>query len=132
MSETATVKTEFVDRDALVTALRAIYPDVEVHEQAQSLFNWMGREQRYKANVIVRKCHIDSLSNDMGFEYDSITGKYQAHFDDAHHPESFWDSLRVGYQTAYYTELGKQRGYIYNGMTVDANTGATRLQFLEA
>lgn len=45
--------------------------DIEVHEEAQSLYGWKGRRRTEKAHVIVRRNKVGYQANDIGFEKDS-------------------------------------------------------------
>jgi hypothetical protein len=57
------------DQQGLVDALRELgFSIVEVHTVAQPLYGYHGDKRAQKANIIIRRQHIGSASNDIGFE----------------------------------------------------------------
>jgi len=62
-----TVDLEINDGDCLRVALEEMGYKVEVHEEAQPLIGFQGDKRKQKANVIVRRKHVGSASNDVGF-----------------------------------------------------------------
>ncbi len=95
MSRYCEIKTIFQDGDALVCALLETgnwtIEQIEVHSEPQNLRGYRGDLRSEKANIIIRRKHVGSSSNDLGFikneygtyqaivsEYDS--GKYGAAF----------------------------------------------------
>jgi hypothetical protein len=68
MSHFTTMSTRLTDTDALRAALADVgYREVEVHDQPQPLFGYQGDQRADRANVIVRRQHVGSASNDIGF-----------------------------------------------------------------
>lgn len=69
MSEFLTVDTQFSDRNCLVFALEHIYGvnNVERHSIPVNLYGYRGDIRQQKAHIIVRKAHVGSSSNDLGF-----------------------------------------------------------------
>ena len=80
MSHYARIKIDLKDRQALVEALLKFgytRDQIEVHDQAQPLYDYNGAQQSQCAHVIVRKRHVGDLCNDMGWVVDP-TGKHSA------------------------------------------------------
>jgi len=67
MSHYTRQPTQFVDGECLARALRELFPKVELHEQPQPLYGYHGDVRPEKAHVIVRRQHVGSSSNDLGF-----------------------------------------------------------------
>jgi hypothetical protein len=52
----------------LVEALASVgHRTVEVHDQPQTLYGYQGDARREKAEVVIRRKHVGSASNDIGF-----------------------------------------------------------------
>lgn len=83
------------DEDSLVAALKELgFNTVEVHKEAQTLYDYHGKPRPQKANVIVRKDTFCSSSNDIGF-LKNTDGTYTAivsQFDSTAH-----DGVHSGY-----------------------------------
>jgi len=77
MSKYLEIDTEFAFPKELIEALEEIYGagTVEVHEDAESLIGFAGDVRSQKANIIVRRRHVGSASNDLGFV--KKDGKYR-------------------------------------------------------
>lgn len=68
MSHFTTMTTQLTDTDALRAALADLgYGKIEVHEQPQQLYGYLGDKRADRANVIIRREHIGRASNDIGF-----------------------------------------------------------------
>lgn len=77
MSHYTEVMTEFTDRDCLVKALQALGYPVEIHEgEGEHLYGYMGKRRAQKANVIVRRKHINASSNDYGWRWDPKSKRF--------------------------------------------------------
>lgn len=109
MSKFHRTQTQYKDRDCLVAALGEMgYTDVEVNEIAKSLYDYHGNKTTYldaagdKAEVIVRRQHIGSYANDLGFKFNPETKTYDAIISeyDSNKHNSTW----VGHLTAKYAE----------------------------
>ena len=66
MSAYTTIKTKFVDSEILQQALKDIGFKVEVG-QDMVLYNWTGTPQARTADIVIRRKHLTSISNDIGF-----------------------------------------------------------------
>lgn len=88
MSRYCEVQTNFQDGDALVDALmetgKWTAEQIEVHNTPQNLFGYRGDRRSQKAHIIIRRKHVGSLSNDLGFvrnedgEYEAIISEYDS------------------------------------------------------
>lgn len=68
MSHYSRVKTSLTDMDCLVEALKDLgYKSVEVHSEPAGLYGYQGDLRRETAHVIVRRKHVGTVSNDLGF-----------------------------------------------------------------
>jgi hypothetical protein len=83
MSHFSRIRTRLVDEDALVSALKELgFNHVELHEQAQHLYGYLGDVRQQTAEVIIRRAHIGKASNDIGFKrgadggFDAIISDY--------------------------------------------------------
>ena len=90
MSHYTTLRTHITDRDALVAALADVgYDEVEVHDTPKTLEGWQGDRRSERAHVIVRRRHVGSSSNDIGFRqgaegrFEAIVSDYDRHVHDA-------------------------------------------------
>jgi hypothetical protein len=69
MSHFLTIRTQIREREQLLQALCELgYQHVESHEVAQRLFGYQGDVRPESAEVIIRRTHIGSASNDVGFK----------------------------------------------------------------
>ncbi|MET7401779.1 DUF1257 domain-containing protein [Dactylosporangium sp. NPDC005572] len=68
MSHFTRVRTALRDADLLVSALGAAgFGTVEVHDAPQTLYGYQGDARPERAEVIVRRAHLGTASNDLGF-----------------------------------------------------------------
>lgn len=78
MSHYSKIQTQIVEKDALLKALKELgYGNVEVHSSPQHLYGYQGDRRPEKAEVIIRRKDISSLSNDIGFRH-GADGTYEA------------------------------------------------------
>ena len=69
MSHFTRMRTRIADAEALTKALAEMgFKEVEVHAEAQHLYGYMGDRRQQTAEVIVRRKHIGTASNDIGFK----------------------------------------------------------------
>ena len=88
MSRYATILTEFKDSDALLVAIAETgdwtIEQIEVHDVPQHLFGYTGDKRQEMAHIIVRRKHVGSSSNDIGFvktedgTYEAIISEYDS------------------------------------------------------
>ncbi|MFI0404787.1 DUF1257 domain-containing protein [Actinomadura sp. 3N508] len=68
MSHFTRVRTTLRDADLLAAALAAVgFASVETHDEPEPLYGYQGDARPERAEVVVRRRHIGSLSNDLGF-----------------------------------------------------------------
>jgi len=88
MSRYCTVKTQFADLNALLAALAETghwtMAQIEQHTTPQHLCGYKGDKRPEKAHVIIRRKHVGSASNDLGFvkgdsgNYEAIVSDYDS------------------------------------------------------
>lgn len=127
MSQYAKLQAEYKDRDCLVAALAEQgYTTVEVHDEAQQLFDYTGRATTYldangdKANVIVRRNFVGGAANDLGFAKQA-DGKYAAivsAFDTGKHNTRWFNKLKDHYNDKVTTKEAKRQGLKLHSRTV--------------
>jgi len=74
------VKTTFTNQSAIIASLIDMgytKEQIEVHETAQRLYGYKGDLRPESAEIIIRRKHITSASNDVGFKK-SIDGTWEA------------------------------------------------------
>lgn len=117
MSHYTTIKTKIRDREALLAALADLGFDaskVECHDAPVPLVGFEGDERKDKAHVIIRRQHVGSASNDIGFRRNE-SGSYEAiisDFDQRQGYGSEWQArLAVRYAYRQATATLARRGY---------------------
>jgi len=78
MSKYKVIATEYTDKAALIAALLAAGIPYEAHGAPATLYGYQGDPRQEKAHVIVRRAHIGSASNDLGWVWDEAAGAYRA------------------------------------------------------
>jgi len=76
MSEYLLVETEMDEGEAIKAALKEMGYVFEEHKEAQNLYGFRGDKRKQKAHIIVRRQHVGSAANDVGFVKDA-DGKYE-------------------------------------------------------
>lgn len=87
MSAYITLMTPMTDEECLLAALADLgfhRSEVEVHATPVALVGYRGDQRTQTANIVIRRQHVGSASNDLGF-LASTTG-YQALVSDYDHP----------------------------------------------
>lgn len=125
MSEYTVVDAEMTDADCIKLALNELgYTSIEEHEVAQPLVGYGGDTRQQKANLIIRRKNIGSVSNDIGFvktadgKYQMIISEYDAR---ASHGKKFTEQLKQLYSSHKVTKQVKKMGYRVKSKTVDAD-----------
>lgn len=96
MSHFSRLRTRLVDAEALVAALKVMgFRDVELHDEAQHLYGFLGDVRQQTAEVIIRRSHIGKLSNDIGFKRgaDGIFDAVISNYDKAKYSQKWIDQL---------------------------------------
>ena len=112
MSEYVKVNVIFKDGDALIAALKNIFPEVEVHDKAIPLMDYAGKiREDTKANIVVRRKHLNSASNDMGFE--NMGDHFRVHISDYDHGKDWTrlDRIKQEYSVEAATRACRRRGW---------------------
>lgn len=87
MSHFTKLKSKLTNEAALVEALKDLgftTEQIEIHEKPAQLEGYDGRMRNEKANVVIRRKHVGSSMNDMGFlkqkdgTYEAIISDYNA------------------------------------------------------
>ncbi len=71
MSHYVECRPGFKDREALIAALVAVgfeCSQIEIHEEAVSLYGYQGDERPLKAHVVIRRENVGPAANDVGWE----------------------------------------------------------------
>ena len=111
MSAYITLTTPMTDQGCLLDALAELgfgADKVEVHEEATALVGYRGRRRTQQAHVVVRRQHVGTASNDIGFER-TPTG-FRAHVSGYDHPRygSGWLSrLATAYQEHHRQKMAR-------------------------
>ena len=140
MSEYHELKTDYKDVECLVAALKEwepAYHTVEVHEQAQQLFDYHGRKTTYldvagdKAHVIVRRNIVGGAANDLGFvkKPDGTLSAIVSQYDSGKHNAEWLKGLKRTYTEKVTLKTAAKNGLRYLGKKVV--NGKTQLQFLD-
>jgi hypothetical protein len=81
VSRYVTVKTQFNDGKALVSALMETgkwsIEQIEIHNNPRHLVGYKGKERPEVAHIIIRREHVGEASNDIGF-VKNADGSYEA------------------------------------------------------
>jgi hypothetical protein len=124
MSKYNRQKSTYNDRDCLVAALNEQgYTDVEVHEEAVNLIGYHGDTRPEKANVIVRRKHIGTAANDLGFvkEADGTYSAIVSDYDSRKHGAVWMTGLKKAYTEKRLIKHAAKNGLKYLGKKVVNN-----------
>lgn len=129
MSHFTRVRTALRDPRLLADALRAVgYPQAEVHDQPQVLYGYRGDARPERAEVVVRRKHVGSASNDIGFARQA-DGTFEAiisEFDRRKHGEAWLAGVTRAYGHAAALRYAADQGYDVVGDETEAD-GTRRL-----
>ena len=132
MSAYQEYRTVFRDEAALVAALCSVgfKPDqIEQHKQAVPLHGYHGDERAQRAHVVIRRQHVGSASNDIGFERQA-DGTFLAHISGFDQRTRGYDSswlgrVKQGYATHKVLQKARRNGYLVQQKKL--GTGAVQL-----
>jgi Protein of unknown function (DUF1257) len=115
-SHYATVETNFQDVDCLVEALEELNENwtdrIEVHDQPQTLYGYHGDARPEKAEIVIRRKYISSVSNDIGFVRGQ-SGKFGAiisEYDSGHYNQEWLGKLKQTYAKQTMRKKAKASG----------------------
>jgi hypothetical protein len=141
MSEYRKSTTNCKDIECLIDALVEMgyaKENIEVHKEAQQLFDFQGRPTHYtdrngdKANVIVRRQHVGGAANDLGFKLNPETLTYDAiisQYDSSKHNSTWLAGLKTNYSEKNLIKTAKKQGFKYLGKKIVS--GKIQLQWLD-
>lgn len=124
ISHYAVVETQLKDRDALLAALQEMNThwlgNVEVHEDAVSLYGYHGDVRPEKAHLVIRRQHVSGSSNDIGFVR-GANGNYGAIISDFDrsigYNEAWLKRLTQAYAKNVVRKEASRQGYRITGET---------------
>jgi hypothetical protein len=124
MSEYTKVEIKMKDPDCICSALKELGYPTELHEVAQPLYGYQGDVRPERANIIVRRKHIGSAANDIGFSkntdgtYEMIISEYDRR---ASHSGNFMSRLKQMYGVHKTKKFIKRKGYSISSQKTDAD-----------
>lgn len=125
MSHFSEVEIDFTDEKCLVEALKKLgFTDIEIHQEAQNLYGYHGDVREQKANIIIRRKHIGSASNDIGF-IKQDNGKYKAYisqFDQRKYNDTWIGKLKQEYGVEKAKKEARAKGYLVKEERLKDNT----------
>jgi hypothetical protein len=121
MSKYDSFQTNLTEAAPLVAALEALGYPVEVHAQGAALFGYHGDERPERAEVIIRRQHLDCASNDIGFvrgangQFTAILSEYDRSigFD-----QKWLNRVHQRYKEQRTLSMARQKGYVFRGREV--------------
>lgn len=136
MSKYKEVQTAFVVWSLLVEALKQCGKPVEFATDAElPLFGYHGDQRAETAKAVIRRAHIESSANDLGFAFDPATGTYVAiisEYDSGSTDRPAYQILervKQEYATALAVQTAEAQGY---RVEQTRENGVTRLRCVMA
>jgi hypothetical protein len=127
MSHYTRIRTRLQDAALLAAALKEVgYSAAEVHDEPQPLYGYRGDVRPESAEVIVRRKHVGSASNDIGFArqadgcFEAVISDYDRH----RHDERWLALLTQAYGHA--AALQYARDHSYDVLTDQSDRDGTR------
>ena len=131
MSKYEALRTVLSDERFLVEALRDLGYNPEVSSEGLNLIGYLGDERPEKAHIVVRRRHLDSASNDIGFARDA-NGVYRALISEYDRGIGFNDAWlgRVAqtYKERQTMAVAKSKGYRFLGRQVVETPAGRKVQ----
>jgi hypothetical protein len=121
MSKYDSFQTTLTEEGPLIAALRALGYPVETHAQGVPLCGYHGDERPERAQIIIRRQHLDVASNDIGFVRGS-NGTFRAILSEYDRSIGF-DQKWLGRVHQRYKEertmaMARKKGYVFRGREV--------------
>lgn len=114
MSHYTRVRTKLSDATLLAAALKEVgYAAAEVHDEPQQLYGYRGDARPERAEVIVRRKHVGSASNDIGFARQA-DGSFEAiisSYDRQRHGQQWLGQLTQAYGHVAALQYASDHGY---------------------
>lgn len=114
MSHYTTLQTQMVSVPHLVRALADLgFPAVEVHETPQTLYGFLGERRDQGAEVIIRREHLGSASNDIGFlrGQDGVFTAIVSDYDRIRHDQAWLGRLMQRYAYHVAMDMLAEQGF---------------------
>ena len=124
MSHYMKIKTKIKSQDSLVKALCKMgYKEnqIEVHEEATCLYGYQGDARKDKANIIIRRKNVGSMSNDIGYRR-TEDGTFEAvisQYDSNKHNKAWQEGVEMHYGVEQTKKAFHQYGWQYEEKTND-------------
>jgi hypothetical protein len=134
MSAYTEQKTQITDADVLKECLKEKgYGTVEHHTEAKQLVGYHGDLRQQEAEIIIRRQHISSASNDIGFkkQTDGTYGAIISDYDKYKHNDAWMVDLKKRYAEKKIMKQAKTSGLKFVRKT-KSNDGSFKLQFVKA
>ena len=121
MSKYDSFQTTLTEEAPLVAALQALGYPVEIHTNGAPLFGYQGDERPERAHVIIRRQHLSSAANDIGFER-RADGRFRAIISEYDRSAGFGDAWLGRVHQRYKEErtlaMARKKGYIFRSREV--------------
>ncbi|MBE1530564.1 DUF1257 domain-containing protein [Actinomadura algeriensis] len=130
MSHYTKVRTTITDQKRLVTVLNDLgFPEVESHSSPTHLYGYQGDRRPEKAEVVVRRRHVGSASNDLGF-HRTADGTFEAiisGFDRRKYDAGWLKKVSQRYGRLTALAFAEDNGFDIAAEETDRRTGEVRL-----
>ena len=134
MSAYNEIETQFSDRDCLVEALREMGYQPQVSETPQNLEGYHGDKREQKAEIIIPRRQVGSVSNDVGFKKNP-DGTYTAIISDYDKSTNFnmkkQKQLKALYAEKMAIKQAKKNGLKFMGKKTTTNKEGKPVQRLQ-
>ncbi|MBY0502734.1 MAG: DUF1257 domain-containing protein [Bryobacteraceae bacterium] len=135
MSAYGEFETIMCEERFLVEGLSNMGYQVEVNAQGAALVGYQGDERPERAHLIIRRAHLDSASNDIGFVR-GADGRFRALLSEYDRSIGYGDqwlgAVNQHYKESQTMAVAKAKGYVFRGKEVvqTPNGPQIRLQFV--
>jgi hypothetical protein len=117
MSHYSEIPIEMKDEKSLISALERQgfkREQIEIHKDAQYLYGYHGDRREQKANIIIRRKYVGSMSNDIGFVktakgYSAIVSDFERNHKG--YNEQWFGTLKKYYGVELAKVEAKKKGY---------------------
>lgn len=134
MSAYTEQETQINDADLLVECLKEKgIAEVEKHDTPKNLVGFQNDKREQKAEIIIRRKHVGSASNDIGFAKQS-DGTFKAiisQFDSRKYSTQWMNDLKVKYAEKKIRKVAKANGLTFVTKK-EGKDGSFKLQFVQA
>ena len=134
MSAYTEQQTQITDADILKKCLEEKgFKEVEQHKEAQQLVGYHGDKRQQTAEIIIRRKHVGSASNDIGFKKQA-DGTYAAiisDYDKGKHNANWMADLKKRYADKKIRAQAQKAGLTFL-KRIEGKDGSYKLQFVQA